>query len=189
MSIDAAFTHFPLLTTERLRLRQIVPADAEAFFAVKSDPQVMEFYGDEPHQSLEETRTLIQQLQELYTKREALFWAIALKDDDQLIGTCAFISFGPGGHYAEIGYELNRAYWRRGMMAEALRALLTYGFSELALNRIEAVVDPKNKPSQDLLRKLGFSFEGNLRQRFFFRDQFLDAYHFGLLKDEWSASK
>jgi [ribosomal protein S5]-alanine N-acetyltransferase len=189
MSIDVAFTHFPLLTTERLRLRQIVDDDAEDFFAVKSDPQVMEFYGDEPHQSLVETRVLIQQIQDLYARREALFWAIALKDDDRLIGTCAFISFGPGGHYAEIGYELNRAYWRRGMMDEALRAMLTYGFKELGLHRIEAAVDPRNEPSENLLRKLGFSYEGNLRQRFFFHDQFLDAHHFGLLKDEWPASK
>ena len=59
MSIDAAFTHFPSLTTNRLHLRQIQPTDAEAFFAIKSDREVMDFYGDEPHQSLEDTHALI----------------------------------------------------------------------------------------------------------------------------------
>ena len=185
MSIDAAFTHFPSLTTERLHLRQIQSTDAEAFFAIKSDREVMDFYGDEPHQSLEDTRTLIQQLQDSYDRREALFWGITLKGEDTVIGSCAFVSFDPGFHYAETGYELNRAYWRQGIMAEAMPAILTYGFTELGLHRIEAALDPRNTPSENLLLKLGFTYEGTLRQRFFFRDQFLDARYFGLLKDEW----
>ncbi len=185
MSLDTAFTHFPSLTTDRLHLRHIQPDDAEAFFAIKSDREVMDFYGDEPHQSLEETHVLIQQLQDSYNRREALFWGITLKGEDTVIGSCAFISFNQDFHYAETGYELQRAYWRRGIMAEAMTAILTYGFTDLELNRIEAAVDDRNMPSKSLLLKLGFTYEGNLRQRFFFRDQFLDAHYFGLLKNEW----
>ena len=70
-------------------------------------------------------------------------------------------------------------------MSEAMPAVLTYGFTELGLHRIEAAVDSRNTRSKGLLRKLRFTYEGNLRQRFFFRDQFLDAHYFGLLKDEW----
>ncbi len=185
MSFDTAFTNFPALTTNRLQLRQIRPTDAEAFFAIKSDREVMDFYGDEPHQSLEDTHVLIQQLQNSYDRREAIFWGITLKDEDAIIGSFAFISFNSDFHYAEIGYELNRAYWRQGIMAEAIPAVLTYGFTQLGLHRIEAATDARNTPSMHLLLKLGFTYEGNLRQRFFFRDQFLDAHYFGLLKDEW----
>ncbi len=185
MSMDEVFTHFPSLTTDRLHLRQIQQADAEAFFAIKSDREVMDFYGDETHKSLEDTHALIQQLQDSYDRREAIFWGMTLKGEDVIIGSCAFISFGPDFHYAETGYELNRAYWRRGIMAEAMTAILTYGFSELGLHRIEAALDDRNTPSRGLLLKLGFTHEGNLRQRFFFHDQFLDAQYFGLLKDEW----
>ncbi len=185
MSLDAAFTHFPSLTTNRLHLRQIQPKDAEAFFAIKSDREVMDFYGDEVHQSLEETRALIQQLQDSYDRREALFWGITLKGEDVIIGSCAFISFNPDFHYAETGYEMHRAYWRQGIMAEAMSTILTYGFTELELHRIEAALDDRNAPSKNLLLKLGFTYEGNLRQRFLLRDQFLDAHYFGLLKDEW----
>ncbi len=120
--------------------------------------------------------------------REAIFWGITLKGEDAIIGSCAFVSFGPDFHYAETGYELHRAYWRQGIMAEAMPAILTYGFTELGLHRVEAATDPRNTRSQSLLLKLGFTYEGNLRQRFFFRDQFLDAHYFGLLKDEWLAS-
>ncbi len=185
MSLDVAFTHFPSLTTDRLHLRQIQPTDAEALFATRSDREVMDFYGEEPHQSLEDTHALIQQLQDSYNRHEAIFWGITLKGEDSIIGSCAFISFNPDFHYAEIGYELNQAYWRQSIMAEAIETILTYGFRELELHRIEAVTDPRNTPSKNLLLKLGFTYEGNLRQRFFFRDQFLDAHYFGLLKDEW----
>jgi [ribosomal protein S5]-alanine N-acetyltransferase len=189
MSIDSAFTHFPTLTTNRLHLRQIRPADAEALFEIRSNRAVMDFYGEEPHQSLADTHALIQQIRDAYERREALLWGIALKEEDIIIGSCTFFAFGPGFHYVETGYDLHQAYWRRGIMAEAMPAILTYGFTELGLHRIEAATDPRNTPSKNLLLKLGFTYEGNLRQRFFFRNQFLDAQYFGLLKDEWLKSR
>ena len=185
MSIDDAFTHFPTLTTNRLLLRQLRPTDAEAFFAIRSDPVGMEFLGREPHQSIEETDTLMQRLQTFYEQREALTWGITLKGEDTVIGSCTFFSFNPHFHYAETGYELHRAYWRQGIASEAMSAVLTYGFTELELHRIEADVAPDNIRSKNLLLKLGFTYEGNLRQRYFFRGQFEDEHYFGLLKDEW----
>lgn len=99
--------------------------------------------------------------------------------------TCTFWNFDPDFRYAEIGYELHRSYWRQGIVAEAVSAILTYGFTELGLHRIEAHVDAGNTPSRRLLLKLGFTFEGNLRQRYFFHDHFEDEHCFGLLQDEW----
>lgn len=116
MSIDAAFTHFPSFTTNRLHLRQIQPTDAEALFAIKSDQKVTEFYGQEPHQSLENTHALIQQLQALYDRREAILWGITFKSEDTVIGSCTFWNFDPDFKCAETGYELHRAYWRQGII-------------------------------------------------------------------------
>jgi len=188
MTIDAAFTTFPTLTTNRLRLRQLRPDDAEALFAIRSDQEVMEFYGQEPHQSLADTHKMIQRLQTFYEQREAIFWCVTLKGEDAVIGTCTLFSFNPDFHYAETGYELSPAYWRQGITSEAMSAVLTYGFTELGLHRIEADVAPDNTRSKNLLLKLGFTFEGNLRQRYFFRGQYEDEYYFGLLKDEWLKS-
>ncbi len=188
MTIDAAFTHFPSLTTNRLFLRQIQPKDAEALFETLSDQQVMEFYGHEPHQSLDDTHALMQHIQARYDRREAIRWGITLKGEDTVIGSCSFHHFGPGFHRAETGYELHRAYWRQGIMFEAMSAILTYGFTELELHRVEAIIDSANEQSKGLLLKLGFTYEGNLRQRYFFRDRFEDEHYFGLLKDEWHGS-
>ncbi len=187
MSIDTAFTHFPGLTTNRLLLRQIQPADAEALFATLSDEEVMRLYGHLPHQSLDETRELIRQIEGRYTRREAIRWGITLKGQDTVIGSCSLHHFGEGFHHAEIGYELNRAFWRQGIMGEAVSAILTYGFSELELHRIEAIIDITNEASKALLLKMGFTYEGNLRQRYYLQGRFEDEYYFGLLRDEWQA--
>ncbi len=116
---------------------------------------------------------------------EAIRWGITLKGEDRVLGSCGFHHFDAGFHRAETGYELNRAYWRQGMMTEAMSAILTYGFDFLGLHRVEAIIDMANEQSKGLLLKLGFTYEGNLRQRYFFRDRFEDEHYFGLLKDEW----
>jgi ribosomal-protein-alanine N-acetyltransferase len=185
MSIDTAFTSFPVLTTKRLLLRQIHPNDAEAFFAILSDREVTQFYGHEPHQSLGETQKLIERIQTDYACREAIRWGITLHDEDRLIGSCSFHRFDVGFRRVETGYELNRAYWGKGIMSEAMSAILTYGFAEMGLHRVEAIIDIVNERSKGLLLKLGFTYEGNLRQRYYFRDCFEDEYYFGLLRDEW----
>ncbi len=185
MSIEDAFTHFPTLTTDRLVLRQLRSTDAEALFALRSDPVGMEFFGQEPHQSIEETHKLIQRLQIYYERRDSLFWCTTLKGEDTVIGSCTLFSFNFDFHYAETGYELHRDYWGKGIASEAMSAVLTYGFAELGLHRIEADVAPDNVRSKNLLLKLGFTFEGNLRERYYFRGQYEDEHYFGLLRDEW----
>jgi RimJ/RimL family protein N-acetyltransferase len=188
MTIDAAFTHFPSLTTNRLFLRQIQPQDAEDLFATLSDEEAMQFYGHEPHRAVDETHALIEQIQARYARREAIRWGVTLKGEDRVIGSCSFHHFDAGFHRAETGYELHRAFWGQGIMTEAISTILTYGFTELGLHRIEAIIDPANERSKGLLLKLGFTYEGNLRQRYYFRDHFEDEHYFGLLKDEWHGS-
>jgi [ribosomal protein S5]-alanine N-acetyltransferase len=187
MTLDEAFARFPCLETPRLVLREIQPADADALFTTFSDEQVMAFYGHLPHRTVDDSRALIRQLQEWYARREGIRWGITCRQDDgdEVIGSCGFYSFDEGHHRAETGYELRRACWRQGIMREALGAILTFAFDSLALNRVEAVVDDVNEPSKALLRTLGFTHEGTLRQRFYFRDRYWDEHYFGLVCGEW----
>ncbi len=73
-------------------------------------------------------------------------------------------------------------------MFEAMSAILSYGFDFLEVHRVEAIIDMANEQSKGLLLKLGFTYEGNLRQRYLFRNRFEDEHYFGLLKDEWPRS-
>lgn len=146
-------------------------------------------YYNEPFQSLAEAEAYIILRRDDYARQREIRWGIVRHDDDRIIGSCGFHHFDEGyyeGYYrAETGYILNRADWGQGIMAEALSAVLTYGFSEMELHRIEAVIDDANTRSKNLLLKLGFQYEGNLRQRFPFRGGFEDEYYYGLLRDEW----
>jgi ribosomal-protein-alanine N-acetyltransferase len=187
MGVPEMFARFPTLETSRLLLRQILPGDAEALFATFSDETVMEFYGDPAHQSVEDSRDLIRRQQEWYARREGVRWGVTLKGERALIGSCGFFLFDEEFRRAEMGYELARAYWRRGIMREAARAIISYGFGAARLHRIEAVVNGGNEPSTALLRSLGFVHEGTLRQRYYLADRYWDEQYFGLLRDDWRA--
>lgn len=187
MTIEAAFARFPALTTQRLRLRRIRPDDAEAFFAIFSDEEAMKYYGHAPHSTLDKTREWITQVDRRYTEHEAIRWGITFADQDEIIGSCSFHHFAAHGLCVETGYDLNRAYWGRGVMREAMSAVLSYGFTTLELHRIEAIIDIQNVRSKTLLEKLGFTYEGNLRQRYYMDGRFEDEHYFGLLKHEWQG--
>jgi len=186
MPFDAAFATFPTLTTPRLTLRAIQPTDAEAFFAIKSDPAVTIPYGQEPYRSLDQVRAWMAQPDVSYAARDALFWCVTRTGgDDTAIGSVTLWRLDPDNQCGELGYELHPAHWRQGVMAEAIPTILTYGFRELGLHRIEAMSSAQNTPSSSLLRKLGFTPEGTLRQRIFFRGAFQDELSFSMLADEW----
>jgi RimJ/RimL family protein N-acetyltransferase len=185
MPVDAAFASFPVVSTDRFHPRQIRSGDAEAFFRLKSDLEVTSSYGQEPHQSLQETQAWVQCLQGAYARREAIVWAITFKGQDLPIGSCTYWHFDAGFHCGEIDYELNRAYWGQGIVSEVLPTVISYGFKELGLNRIEANPFGRNARSSKILLKLGFAHEGTLRQRHFFRGCYEDQLYFGLLKEEW----
>jgi [ribosomal protein S5]-alanine N-acetyltransferase len=188
MSLDAAFSSFPILSTPRFHLRRIQPGDAEAFFQIKSDPEVTCSYGREPHPSLQDTQAWMQLVQDSYTQREGIMWAITFKTRDFPVGSCTYWHLDPESHCAELGYELNRTAWGQGIMSEVLPAVISYGFHQLGLNRIEATPLAKNTKSINVLVKLGFTNEGALRQRVFFRHLYEDLMYFGLLRNEWTEA-
>ncbi len=177
--------HFPRLTTDRLVLRAIQPGDAEALFPIFSDADAMQYYGHLPHQSLADIQALIAQIQARYAQRAALRWGITRAGDDRVIGTCGFHHFDDGFHRAETGYELQTGCVGTGHHGGGDDRHL--GFTELGLHRVEAIIDDANARSKGLLLKLGFTYEGALRERFHFGDRFEDEYFFGLLAHEWQS--
>jgi ribosomal-protein-alanine N-acetyltransferase len=189
MSIDAAFTRLPTLTTARLILRPVTLADVNAFYAIKSDPRVTVPYGVEPHATPDRTRTWVEDLLRYQTQRDALFWTLTLKGDDRAIGGYTLWNFSEDFRCAELGYELHPDFRRQGLSSEAITAILDYSFDALDLHRIEACPSGRNTASSNILFKLGFTHEGTLRERFSFRGDFYDQLYFGLLKTEWLARK
>jgi len=120
-----------------------------------------------------------------HRENRGIRWGIVKKEDKELIGTCGFYDWNTTAHRAEIGYDLEPAYWGRGVMTEAMHAVLEYGFEKMGLNRIQAIIDSKNTRSMRLVHRLGFKKEGVLRQRSYFNGQFRDDAIFSLLRKEW----
>lgn len=175
---------FPVLRTQRLILRQLELLDSEILFKYWSCPLVTRFMNIDVY-SQTETEKMIDFLNLLFEQGKAIRWGIYSKEDSCLVGSCGFNSSLYQTHQGEIGYELGLEYWGRGLMGEALGAILDYGFETLKLNRIEAYVMPENVNSQKLLQRLGFHKEGLLRQRGYYKNRFWDEYIFSLLKAEW----
>jgi [ribosomal protein S5]-alanine N-acetyltransferase len=175
----------PTIDASRVSLRWISAKDTDAFFAIYSHPEVMRYWSTPPLADREAASNLIEKIHEDWKRRIILKWGIALRSDDQLIGSITLFNLSFPHHRAEIGYALAHEYWGHGYMNEALMALLKYAFESLDLHRIEADVDPRNDASIRTLEKLGFQREGILRERWQINGGIQDALFYGLLRHEW----
>ena len=102
-------------------------------------------------------------------------WGLALRDTNKLIGTVTLFNLSISNGRAEIGYAMGSAYWGKGYMNEALKALIVHAFDVMNFRRLEADVDPRNDASIRTLERLGFQREGFLRERWHVGGELQDA--------------
>ena len=190
MGTEDIYAQFPRLETPHLLLRDLQPQDAPAIFRIFSDPQVTRYYDLDTFTSLEQARELIDRFRQRFTNRIGLRWAIAHRaEPDSLLGTCGFNAWFQSSHRAIIGYDLIRWHWRRGITSEAPTAILHFGFDQMALNRVEALIFGENVPSQHLLEKLRFQREGLLREYEHLQGRFVDMAIYSLLHHEFAQGR
>lgn len=170
------------ITTTRLTLRQITYADNDALFAMRSNAEIMRYIPRPLAVTLADSMVLIDNMLKGFEDKISINWAITLSGDDTLIGVAGFVRTNLANHSAEIGYLLNSKHHGKGIMNETVAAIINYGFNQLNLNRIEAVIDPENIASEKLLLKLGFIKEGHFKQNVFFNNTYLDSVYYSLLK-------
>ncbi len=179
------FSVIPTLETERLRLRRIVADDAQDWLNILSHDEVRRYLVDIEQVNFDEINNIIAWTEEIIANKSGIRWAINLKPDNKMIGTCGFHAYDKNNQRLEIGYELGADYWRQGIMREAVRAVLDFAFNTLGVHRIEADVTVGNDGSSGLLRNLGFTHEGTWRDRVYAQRRFFSLWQFGLLKDEF----
>lgn len=184
MGINTPFEVFPVLETERFRLREIELSDAANMFNYFSRDEVTEFYDLDTFTSVQQAIELVESLKYRYQSKRQIRWGITLINDNEIIGSCGLHAIEPEHYKAEIGYELHPDFWGKGVMTEVINRIVEYGFKEMNLNRIEALYNPLNTASQKVLEKNGFKFEGILRNRFFGKGRFLDAAVSSILKGD-----
>ncbi|MBN3875681.1 MULTISPECIES: GNAT family N-acetyltransferase [unclassified Nostoc] len=186
MSNDFSLSSFPQLETERLLLRETSLQDAEATFAVLSDPSVTQFHDLDTFTSIKEAMSttgyayaVIERRAKRFELGNGIRWGIVYKQDNILIGSCGF-TWNPQEHAAEVGYELASTFWRQGIMTEAVDTILQFGFQKMGLRFVVAQVMLENIASKKLLEKLGFHSQGVQKQYGFFKGQYHDLEQFVL---------
>ncbi|WIV21154.1 GNAT family protein [Paenibacillus polygoni] len=165
MSFKEKFKVFPTLKTERLTLRELSQEDVNAFQIINSDSDVLRFMAIEGQgMTIEETSKWIDTMNSrFYKHRSAFVWAIALNNSDRAIGYIECTNFVRSS-MTDIAYYLSKDYWNQGIMSEAIKEVIKFGFNFVGFHRIQATVAVENKASIRTLIKLGFTNEGVLRK-------------------------
>lgn len=153
------FSPFPDLISERLLLRNIQESDSDTILFLRSDKTINRFIQRPEHRKIKnksDALKFIKELNENITNNKSIAWGITVKNDPKIIGTICLWNFSQNNKIAEVGYDLNPEFQRLGIMSEALKIIIDFGFNELKLEKIEAYTHRENESSKRLLEKNGF---------------------------------
>lgn len=180
---------FPTLKTSRLNLREIVESDSQNILQIHGDAEHMRWFGSDPISDLEGAKKLVATFASWRTEPViGARWAMELSDQPGLIGTCGLFRWNRNWKSCVMGYEISPAHQGKGYVKEALNAIITWGFREAQLNRIEAQVHPDNAPSLAILAALGFQKEGRQREAGYWAGRHHDLLQYALLNGQWRTA-
>ena len=187
MMSDPGFVPFPELKTQRLFLRQVGLSDTPEILFLRSNDQVMQFICREKTKTAEEAAAFLQTIIDMYEKNEALMWAITLEaQPEKLIGTVGYWHMQKEHFRAELGYTLHPDHWKKGIMNESIRAVISYGFGPMQLHSIEARISPENTASANVLEKTGFTKDGYFKEDYYFQGKFKDTAIYSIVNTQQS---
>ena len=157
------FTPFPVITSQRLRLRGPKINDAEEIMVLRSDERVNKFIDRPKSIGLAEAKKFIEKINKGISNNEWVDWAITLKDNDNLIRTICLWNISVENDTAELGYELHPDFQGKGIMQESVAKIIEYGFNKMKLKVITAFTHPGNNRSTGLLLKYNFLLDKNYK--------------------------
>jgi RimJ/RimL family protein N-acetyltransferase len=172
---------FPILTTEKLKLRQIMREDVHEIFFLRSDKDVLKYLDRDPATSIQDAYQWIDMITDSLKKNDVVTWGVTMRNENKLIGTITFWNIRKEHFRAEIGYTLHPAFQKQGLMQEAMTKVLDYGFNKLNLHSVEANVNPGNAASIRLLEKNNFKREAYFKESWFYNGRFIDSAVYSLI--------
>lgn len=177
------------LETDRLLLRRFEIGDADAMFQNwASDPEVTKYLTWPAHSGVHVSRAVLEDWVSSYSQENYYQWAIVLKENgNEPIGSISAVNLNDDISMVHIGYCLGRAWWRQGIMSEALKTVMDFFFDQVEANRIESRHDPRNPHSGMVMRKCGMKYEGTMRCSDRNNQGICDACWYALLKSERSS--
>src|SRR6478735_7553630 len=136
--LNKSFAPFPILTTERLTLRQLLISDEQEIFTLRSDSEINKYLDRQPSNTIDDARNFINRVTENINKNASIYWAITLSDKNILVGTICLFGFSDENDKCEIGYELLTNFQGQGIMREASEKVIEYAFNTIKVQKIEA---------------------------------------------------
>ena len=174
------------IETPRLILRRAIREDAEPMFRNwSSDPKVTKYLTWPAHSNIAVSEMVIGSWLQEYEKDSYYQWMIVLKELGEPIGSISVVRQNDRVEEAEIGYCIGSRWWHRGIVSEALTAVMRYLFEEVGMNRVAARHDPNNPNSGRVMRKCGMIYEGTARSADRNNQGVCDAAHYAILRSDW----
>lgn len=178
------------IETERLLLRQFNENDADAMFRNwESDDKVTEFLRWKTVTDISTAEQILCDWIQEYNNSDFYQWAIVLKEIEEPIGTISVVEKNDNLDIVHIGYCIGSKWWNLGITSEAFKAIISFFFEEVGVNRIESQHDPNNPNSGKVMQKCGLKYEGTLRKADWNNKGIVDACIYSLLKSEWEEER
>lgn len=161
--VNRNFTPFPILTTERLTLRQLSTDDQQNIFALRSDSEINKYLDREPSKTIEGAINFINIVSDNIQISSSIYWVIILTKSKSFVGAICLFDFSTEKNSCEIGYELMTKFQNHGIMKEATEVVIDFAFQVLKFQKIVAFTHNGNQNSTKLLTKFNFvqSLEAN----------------------------
>lgn len=150
------FQSFPILETSRLVLRQLNENDVEMVFFLRSDTTVNAYIKRKGAKNLKDAIHFMEKIENGYINGDNIHWAVCKKDDDKMIGSICLWNFSQDLKTGEVGYSLHPKFQNQGIMTEALKSIIAFGFYQLNFEHLLAFTHKRNNNSLQLLKKNGF---------------------------------
>jgi len=149
--------YFSKIRTERLLLRRLKQSDWEVISYLRSDTDINRFVKRSSAESKEKALEFISKISNGIKKQDIYYWSISEKGNSEMIGSICLWNFSEGKETAEIGYDLCHKFQQKGIMNEALKSVLNFGFNDLNIEVIEAFTHKENLSSKKLLERNKFN--------------------------------
>lgn len=179
------FLPFQNLESERLLLRQITPEDIQEVYDLRSNPDTMKYIPRPLVTNFDEAMAHITMINNKIDTGEGINWAITLKPNNRLLGIIGHYRIKWEHFRSEIGYMLLPETHGKGIATEAIQLICEYGFNQMKMHSLEAVIDPENLASARVLEKNRFIKEAHFRENEFYDGKFLDSAIYSLLKNNF----
>lgn len=174
------------LIGERTQLRELRSSDGPDLLTIVGDDRVTQFMSFDSRSADQAQASIDGAIERAKNDPRLEFYlAITRAGDDRLIGTCRLALAGAHGA-AKLGYSIAAEHWGNGYATDAARTMLDYGFDSLELHRVTAAIGPENAASHAVVKRLGFTREGVLREHVFTNGAWRDSVLYSVLSPEWS---